>query len=262
MASQRVTVQLAELTWPEVAERISQGWCSALVPLGATEQHGYHLPLSTDSDIAQAAAEIAADKIQRCFVTPAVSVGCSDHHMGFPGSLSISGDTMVSILHDICRSLGHHGITRIYLTSAHAGNVPAMRRALGHVQKAHLSCHVDGLVDWTRYRKPLYEIANRLGLTPRDAGSHGGHYETSVMLYIRENLVRMERAKAGLIEEPEIAGRRLREQGMAAISRVGVIGDPTSATRSAGEEYLAALADNIVTGFQAAFPDEQASVAK
>jgi len=246
-------VRLYEATWPEIAERLSQGWVSVLVPLGATEQHGYHLPLSTDCDIAAAVAERAAKVLGYCFVTPTIPIGCSDHHMGFSGSMTFAEDTLVAVLHDVCRSMARHGFKNVFLTSGHAGNVPAMRRALSEMQGASLACRVEGLVDWGRYRDPLYAIAERHGLTRRRAGSHGGHYETSVMRRLRSDLVHMERSRPGLINEPDLAGRALRAQGMAAISPDGVIGDPTSATEAAGEEYLQAMTQTIVTAFQEAF---------
>ena len=124
------SVRLAELCWPEVRARLEAGWTTVILPLGSTEQHGPLLPLSVDSEIAGRLAEAVARRLGRCLVAPVVVLGCSAHRLGFPGSMSVSPDTLARLVAESCESLGRHGFRRVLVISGHAGNVPAARMAL------------------------------------------------------------------------------------------------------------------------------------
>jgi creatinine amidohydrolase len=248
-------VRLAELRWPEVQARLAAGWTTVILPLGSTEQHGPHLPLSVDSEIAGRLAEGVARRLGACLVAPVVVLGCSAHHLGFPGSMSLEADTLARVIADACRSLGRHGFRRILVVSGHAGNVPAMKQAVEQLG-APDGYTVDAFVDWGRYRQPLYAVGAAAGMTPPQVGSHAGHYETSLMLRLRPELVCMAEARAGFIGEPAEAGARLRASGMHALSDIGVIGDPRGATAELGERYFEAM----VAAMAAYFSDGAAAV--
>lgn len=244
------TVRLAELRWPEVRARLDAGWTTIVLPLGSTEQHGPHLPLSVDSEIAGRLAEALAERLGRCLVAPVVALGCSAHHLGFPGSMSVSEDTLARVVVEACESLGRHGFRRILVISGHAGNVPAMRQAIARLA-ADAGFSVEAFVDWGRYRQPLYAVGAEAGMTPAQIGSHAGHYETSLMLRMRPELVRMAEARAGVIADPAEAGARLRAAGMQALSPIGVIGDPRGATAEWGERYFEAMVAAMAACFSA-----------
>jgi creatinine amidohydrolase len=242
------SVRLAELCWPEVRARLEAGWTTVILPLGSTEQHGPHLPLSVDSEIAGRLAEAVARRLGRCLVAPVVVLGCSAHHLGFPGSMSVSPDTLARLVAESCESLGRHGFRRVLVISGHAGNVPAMQQAVDRLASAD-GFTVDAFVDWGRYREPLYAVGAAAGLSPEQIGSHAGHYETSLMLGMRAELVRMTDARPGFIGAPAEAGARLRASGMRALSDIGVIGDPRGASAALGDRYFEAMVTAMAAHF-------------
>ncbi|HUF93507.1 MAG TPA: creatininase family protein [Candidatus Limnocylindria bacterium] len=241
-------VRLAELTWPQVRVRVDAGWTTIILPLGATEQHGLHLPLSVDTEIAGHLAEAVAARLGRCLVAPVVALGCSAHHLAFAGSMSLSHDTLARVIVESCQSLALHGFRRILVVSGHAGNVPAMRQAVESLGTPD-GYTVEAFSDWARYRAPLYAVGAEAGMTPPQIGSHAGHYETALMLRMRPALVRMTEARRGYIGEPAESGARLRAGGMQSLSDIGVIGDPTGATAALGDRYFDAMVGAMVTYF-------------
>ena len=162
----------------------------ALVPVGAIEQHGPHLPLSTDAVLAEAVACRAATLASACVLKlPVVSVGKSDEHLSFPGTLSLDAATLGAVLGQIGRSVARSGVGRIVFLNAHGGNLPvlqtvvrALRREAGMfaVAAGWMSMgYPEGLI-------PAEEIAE---------GIHGGLVETAAMLHLRPDLVAMEKAR-------------------------------------------------------------------
>lgn len=244
-----MTRLLADLTWPDIRARLDAGWTTVILPLGSTEQHGPHLPLSTDTEIAERLADAVAERLGRCLVGPAVPLGCSAHHLWFPGSMTLSQDTLARIIVESCESLARHGFRRLLVVSGHAGNVPAMKQALQMLTSTATSFSVEVFADWGRYRQPLYRVGATAGMTPAQMGSHAGHYETSLMLRMQPALVHMHEAQSGFIGDPTEAAARLRASGMQTVSEIGVIGDPRSATAEMGDCYFEAMVSAMVTYF-------------
>ena len=242
------TVRMAELTWPEVRARLDAGCTTVILPLGATEQHGRHLPLSVDAEIAGHLAEAVAARLGHCLVAPVVALGCSAHHLAFAGTISLSHDTLARVIVESCQSLALHGFRRVLVVSGHAGNVPAMRQAVERLG-APDGYTIEAFTDWGRYRAPLYAVGAEAGMSPSQVGSHAGHYETALMLRMRPALVRMAEARRGHIGEPAESGARLRADGMQALSDIGVIGDPTGATAALGDRYFEAMVGAMVAYF-------------
>ena len=114
-------VELSQLSWPEVEAGIEAGRDTVVVAFGAFEQHGPHLPLETDVLLGDHLAWVVADRID-AFVGPTVRIGCSHHHLAFPGTLSLSDDTFGQVVGDIVRSLAHRGFRRAILLASHGGN--------------------------------------------------------------------------------------------------------------------------------------------
>lgn len=243
------TIRLEEMTWRDVRARIDSGCRTVILPLGATEQHGPHLPLCVDNEIAGRLALAVAERLGDCLVAPVLPIGCSAHHLAFAGSMSLGPETLAQVVTECCDTLGRHGFERVLVISGHAGNVPAMKRALEKLAEPARGYAVDAFVDWGRYREPIYGVGATAGLTPRLMGSHAGHYETSLMLRMRPELVRLAEAVAGYLAEPAEAGARLRAEGMHNVSPVGVIGDPRTATAQLGDRYFEAMAGAMVAHF-------------
>jgi creatinine amidohydrolase len=121
--------ELARLTWPEAEAALEEARL-ALVPVGSCEQHGPHLMLETDIAIAAAFARRLADDLGAlALLCPPLGYGLSEHHLGFPGTLTLRPDTFVGFLSDVVESLDHWGIRRVLVVNGHGGNVDAIRLA-------------------------------------------------------------------------------------------------------------------------------------
>src|SRR5690349_18209492 len=111
--------RLERLTWPELERLLARGVRTAVLPLGAMEQHGCHLPFATDTWIADALAERFCARVEEAIACPAVPFGCSTEHMAFPGTLSLSTATLSAVLTDLLVSCRRHGFERVFLFSGH-----------------------------------------------------------------------------------------------------------------------------------------------
>ncbi|MFC3995605.1 mycofactocin biosynthesis peptidyl-dipeptidase MftE [Nocardiopsis sediminis] len=226
---------LAGAAWPSVPEG-----GLVLVPVGSTEQHGPHLPLSTDSVIARAVAERAARALASRPggpppVAPVIAYGASGEHAGFPGTVSIGHEVLGAVLVETVRSLMLWA-GRVVFVNGHGGNVAALDAAVGRMRaEGHDAA-------WTGCGVP-------------DGDAHAGRSETSAMLYLAPHLVRASAAVAGdtrpLAElMPDLVAR-----GVRAVSPSGVLGDPAGASAEEGRAIVAAMVASVVRGITAGRPD-------
>ena len=214
-------MDLADLTWPECAERAE--WL-LVVPIGSTEQHGRHLPLSTDTDVAVALASGLADRRPEVVVAPALPYGSSGEHAGFAGTLSIGQQALELVLVELVRS-ATDSFRRVLLLSGHGGNAEPLRRAVALLRS---------------------ESRDVRGWLPRWTGdAHAGVVETSMQLALNGSRVRMDRAEAGNVEPMAALLPAMRAGGVLAVSPNGVLGDPAGADARRGAEQLAELADSL-----------------
>lgn len=214
-------MRLADLTWPEVP-------ASAIlaVPVGATEQHGPHLPLSTDTDIAVALCDRLAAHRPDVLVAPPVAYGSSGEHAGFAGTLSIGQEATELLLVELGRS-ATETFPRILFVSAHGGNAGPVARAVARLRAESRDVEV---------------------FQPRWAGDpHAGRPETALQLALRPDAVRMDRAAPG---DPRPLGELLPlllDGGVRAVTGTGVLGDPTGATAPEGLALLETLTAQLVS---------------
>lgn len=228
------TRDLGGLAWPEVRER------SVLaVPLGSCEQHGPHLPLDTDTRIAVACAERLAGVEDHVMVAPAVAVGASGEHAGFPGTLSIGTAVLAEVLVELVRSAlppPHTGLPRpfdgVVFVNGHGGNVDAVAAAAERLRG-------EG--------RPV------LVWHPRVPGgdSHAGRTETSLLLHLCPGVVRTDRLAPGSTARWRDIGPVVREHGLAAVTPSGVLGDPTGASAAEGASVLADLVADLSAAVRA-----------
>jgi mycofactocin precursor peptide peptidase len=187
-----------------------------VVPLGATEQHGPHLPLETDTVIAGAlAARVGGGAV----VAPALPFGSSGEHQAFPGTLSIGQDAVEMVLVELVRS-ATETFTRVLLLCAHGGNAEPLARAV------------------RRLRSEARDVRAWSPASVWDGDAHAGHVETSVMLALRPETVALDRAVAGNTAPLGSLLGSMRDGGVGAVSANGVLGDPTRASAAAGAELL------------------------
>ena len=192
-----------------------------MIPLGSTEQHGPHLPLDTDTVIASALAErLRAARPDEIVLAPAIPYGASGEHAGFEGTLSIGADALELLLIELIRDATRDN-DRVLILNAHGGNLLPLARALVHQQDEGR----DVQQFWARW--PGSDL-------------HAGRTETSLMLALAPDRVRLELAAPGATAPLLELMPALRAGGVRAVSANGVLGDPTGATAAEGEELLRA----------------------
>ena len=235
---------LDELTWPEVRAEIANGRDTLVLALGATEQHGPHLPLGTDALIGDAAAGAVAERLD-AFVAPTVRVGCSEHHLAFAGTLSISTETFAAIVRDLVAAVGRHGFARLVLLPTHGGNFGPLAAAMEGVEPVE-GLEVVALTDLAILTEGTAAMSADQGVSPAEAGVHAGEWETSLLLALHPELVRMERAEEGYTGDLALGLRQAFGEGIDTVADNGVIGDPRAAQADSGNAYLDRLTDLIV----------------
>jgi creatinine amidohydrolase/Fe(II)-dependent formamide hydrolase-like protein len=226
---------LAELTWPEAERRLAEVDI-ALLPVGAIEQHGPHLPLDTDWwDADHMCREVAKRcEAPRPLVLPGIPYGVSYHHQDFPGTIAVAPDTLARMVYEIGMSAAHNGITKLIIVNGHGGNMPTLQYA---AQMINRDAHIFTCVETGETSDA--DVA-RLAETKADV--HAGEIETSTSLATRPELVDVTRLERFV---PRFHSRYLdftSAYGVewyahtSRISPTGVLGDPTKASAEKGRE--------------------------
>jgi creatinine amidohydrolase len=245
-------LRLELMTFEDVSAALKRGFDTVVVPCGAVEQHGPHLPLCMDADHAEALAALVAQRLGRTLVAPTIRVGCSSHHLAFAGTISFRAETFEAICQDYCTSLGRHGFSRIILFSGHIGNFPVLREILPRLRNCVAqSIRIDAFVDsegWlNRWRKAV-EIS---GGDPAAVGGHADIAETSLMMKLRPDSVRVDRFEPGhlgLLSQEQL--ELMWKNGILSVTKNGIIGDPRGSTAQIGDSCLEAIADLLVDSFK------------
>jgi len=228
-------LELDKLTWPEVQAELEAGRDTVVVAFGATEQHGPHMPLATDALIGDELARAVAERID-AFVAPTVRVGCSAHHMDFPGTLSLEDETFHAIVRDLVHSLARGGFRRVVLLPTHGGNFAPLAGALEQLGDVG-DLKVVALTDLSALLRIATVGSDEYGVPLGEGGLHAGEWEASMLLAVEPSLVRMDRAEAGFTGELQEAIERMFAGGTKAVSENGAIGDPTRASAEHGRRY-------------------------
>ena len=237
-------LELDRLTWPEVRSELQAGRDTVVVAFGATEQHGPHMPLATDALIGDHMARAVAERLD-AFVAPTVRVGCSEHHLDFPGTLSLSQATFGAIVTDLVRSLERGGFRRVVLLPTHGGNFAPLAAAIAELEGS-VSIEVCALTDLGALFAIAQRAAEEYGVPLGEGGLHAGEWETSMLMAIHPDLVQRERFEPGYTGDPQAAIAAMFEGGVSSIAANGVVGDPARASAEHGELYWHA-ALSIVT---------------
>ena len=234
---------LADLTHDDV-DALDRERTVVLLPVGAVEQHGPHLPLDTDAFLVTAVAREAAARAEAdgpVLVAPTLQVGSSEHHMAFPGTLTLRSDTFMKAVMEVCRSLCRHGFRRQVVVNGHGGNAALLAEAVRQLA-FETSAFVVAASYWDLGRAGIDAV--REG--PPGGMGHACEFETSLMLHLRPGAVRAEKQQR-CIPPSRLAGESfdLLERGPVAtpwrtdeLSPTGGVGAPDLATADKGKEFF------------------------
>lgn len=233
------------LRWPDIAAFTDPAEVIIIQPIGAIEQHGPHLPLVVDSAIATGViggALAQLDPAIPAYALPPLCYGKSNEHWRFPGTVTLTATTLLTTLQEVAESLYQAGFRKFVLANAHGGQPQVLEIAARDLHQRHPDFMVFPLGIWS-----VPNCAAEL-VSPQELaqGIHAGALETSLMLALLPDQVRLDLAKA---EYPRLPPTQLLSMEGALpfawsthdLSTSGTLGDPTSASREQGEQLLASL---------------------
>ena len=257
--------RLHELTGPEIQAQISEE-SIVLVPIGAIEQHGPHLPLVVDHLIADSVANAVIDRAEHeldCWMIPTLPFSKSDEHAWSPGTMWLSRDVTEQILDELAERVAAMGVRRLVFLNGHGGNSTMLNVACREARRRH------GLLTFLvhPFPPPAYSPPSTTDTGELGMGIHGGHDETSVMLHLRPDLVHLDRAGRN-VPEWLADNEHVRFGGSTQFGWMsddfgpdGHIGDPTGATAEAGEALFDHAVSHVLASLREIadfdFPDRQ-----
>ena len=246
-------VLIAEMTWPEIADLLAAGLDTVIVPIGSVEQHGPHLPIGTDSYVAQTLAEHVAE-LAECVVAPPIWCGFSPHHMVLPGTITIRPEILIEYVYDLIESLATHGFQNFVLLNGHRiVNIMWMQIAAERMKR---QLNVNVVVADPAYLSK--EIVVDLGF---GKVGHADAIESSHMWHRYPELVQMEKAidfplvDSSLYHVDPANGQdtlcyvpsSYAEAASHLPDSMGVAGCPTASDPAKGARYHQHIVDNLVT---------------
>lgn len=234
-----------DLRWIDV-ELMEKDDKVVVCPLASLEQHGHHLPLLTDTYLATAVAErVHAAQQESVLLLPTMWLGASDHHLDFPGTLSISNEDYANIIRSLTASLVSAGFWKILFLNGHGGNVAPGEVAITQMADDSQECNEAYIVlasYWTVAAESLADPKH--GMT-QPSLSHACEYETSLMLHLHKHLVGMDRA-VGYGESAPSTPPGVRVAGRFNMkSETGALGSPELATPEKGESLINAVVSDV-----------------
>ncbi|MGD8321227.1 MAG: creatininase family protein [Gemmatimonadota bacterium] len=243
---------LDEMTWTEVEQALEEGRTTVVVAVGATEQHGPHLPLRVDATRGDWLAVAVAERLgDHALVAPTIRVGCSEHHMSFAGTISLRRSTLEALCMDYCVSLARHGFRRICLVPSHGGNFGPLRDMLDDLNRAVApDCSVQAYTNLEGFLKVWVKAVQEVvGMGDR-VGGHADIAESSEMLVLRPDLVRKGKAEPGYMKgvDPDLFVRIFRD-GLRTVTPNGILGDSRGMSAAIGKRCLERSADALASAF-------------
>lgn len=222
-----------------------------VLPIGAIEQHGPHLNVETDTLISEFFCEELDKNIPKdVLILPSISICCSEHHMDFPGTLSVSHEILIAYIKDILKSILKNGFKNIIIFNAHGGN-----QALGSVIVESFGiqnpqCNIAIMTWWKIASKELFDITE----TGLFGVGHACEFETSLLQYIKGDNVREEKIENGIVNKtfPWAQGDLLRSsqvllhRSMKEYTKNGVYGDPRKASKEKGRRIVEVVMKHFI----------------
>ena len=241
-------MKLADMTWQEI-DALDRSTV-VVVPFGAMEQHGLHMPMCTDALIGDSlASRLDGACNNRLLVLPMQWFGLSTHHMRFPGTITASPETFIAMAFDILSSIAKARFRKFLILNSHGGNVSALDVVAAKCKASFPENTFLTVTYWNPAAADLAEIrSSRLG-----GMGHACELETSLVMYERPTLIRREKLAAdGAWPVSDYLAKDMIKGGKASlattfdeISATGVVGDPTTASAEKGERFFQAIVDHL-----------------
>lgn len=203
-----------------------------LIPFGAVEVYGPHLPMGADGISTSALAQRVAAE-EKAFVAPLIPVGYSRALFDFPGTLNVRPSSLVEYARDVAESFIHWGCKRILFINGHAGNVPYLSELATQLQEQH-GVKV-AQIDWWRFIQPLVEDLVEADILPH---GHASEFGTSVMLHLAGDAVKMDRAVRTEPARQDPYPDFIRPRRYGDSTTTGVVGDGTLGNEEKGAETV------------------------
>jgi len=242
------------MSWTEIKEAVNKDpKLRIIIPVGSIEQHGPHLPLRTDSIIAEDVSKKLVNRLPS-IMFPTLTIGYSLEHMGFPGTVSLMPHTFLSMIGEVADCLSKSGFRTLILINGHGGNRALLDSSITSIKHTHPELEL--------YSFTILDIARKkfthLRKSPPGMIGHADELETSMMLAIHPDLVQISKV---ISEEPRFPPKVSLEsddlQNVAygwktkEVSESGIIGDPTYATPETGRlllDYVVQTISSIIEG--------------
>ena len=232
---------IREMSWVEFDE--CRKTCDmVIIPTGAIEEYGPHMPLGSDIIVAEEIAKRVADATG-ALIAPSVDVGDSRVLSSFPGTLVVSEENFKGYVHDVCESLRKWGFKRFLFITGHAGNLPM----IGGICKEYKTMYPElklGQIDWWKFAN--INGGKALEYSGYMAHGHASECGTSVMLYLRPELVNMEAAVCHKLDSENQFPDVVQYFSIRDKTPSGVIGDATIATKEKGKKVVSLCVDRII----------------
>lgn len=229
-------IKMEEMTWWEVESRLAATDAVVIIPVASIEQHGPHLPLSTDAIIGEELSNRIARRFDNALVGPVIRPGVSPFHIDFAGTLSIPAECLMATVRHIVLSLERHGAAHIVLLPSHGGNFPPVNTLAPELAEELESASLHTLANLERCMELMNEGLHEAGIEYEESVVHAGATETAIVMAVAPSLVRDDKIEPG--HEGSISMAGLLEKGFRQYTASGVLGNPTYATPAAGEEIL------------------------
>lgn len=233
---------LQNLTWPEV-KSLDFSKLIVLFPTGSFEQHGPHLPFTTDTDIALAiAGKLEAKMADRILLLPTLWPGLSTHHMHFPGTMDVPQSVYIQLIIELGKSMNNMGAKKVFILNGHGGNDTPLRAALRELKTAVPNTRFVFASYWSLAAKTLREVReSELG-----GMGHACEMETSIMLYLHPDRVHMDRAVRDGPTHTDVYRKADMQHARPVffvnefheVTQSGVIGHPDLASAEKGKRFL------------------------
>lgn len=242
----------ATLTYPEITDVAEADGSILVLPIGSVEQHGHHLPVSTDTILVDEITNLAVDRVadeMAILTLPPIWAGYSPHHVAFGGTVTISFERLLGYVEDVVTSAMQYGFDAVLMVNGHGGNNALLSTAVNTIGVDNPSLEVLGAT----YFSLAGSFIDDLRESSIGGMAHGGEFETSLMLHFCPDLVHENEFEAVIRDEPyEHAGREMFDGGPLSVyrsfseySELGGIGQPELASAEKGEAISELLGDEL-----------------